>query len=67
MGWEGGWNPRRSLKGPTRGLTTTCASMGSLALSSSTGAAAQKVPGTHREELSCLASGEGLKGQLISR
>lgn len=30
-------------------------------------AAAQEVPGTNKEELSCLALGRGLEGQLSSR
>ena len=34
-----------------------------LPLSSYTGAAAQKAPGTHGEKLNCLASGQRLEGQ----
>ena len=53
--------PGNSLKGST--LTY----LDSLGLSISTGTVAQKVPGTYREELNCLVSGEGLEGQLSPR
>ena len=44
------------LKGPTHTLTRT--------LSSSTGAASQKAPGTYGEELKCMVSRNELEGQL---
>ena len=39
----------------------------SLTLSSSTGAVARKAPETYKEEPNCLASGQGLEGQLSPR
>ena len=59
---EGSWIPRHSS---SRTLTETYSD--SLALSHSTGAAAQRMPGTYGESLNCLSSGQEMEGQLSSR
>lgn len=60
--WDGGW-----LELLLKGLHRDLSLMDSLALNSSTGESAQKVPGTYKKELHSLASGIWLEGQLSPR
>lgn len=61
------WGCRNRRHSSWKACTWTYSVMNSLALSSNARAAAQRVPETYEEELSCQASDRGLEGWLSPR